>query len=126
MRIRLYVLGNFVSNKTSYGERETYGEHERIKKLYGKPLLERLIQSEIDNKRGQLIITSKSVCPLKRYPVLKASLASVESAMQDQIQRLVRIHPDKDVKLMHLAFRPREHRSFWSPKVPEVKFVGVV
>ena len=59
LRIRLYVLRNFDDEATSYGDKEDYGEHERIKKLYGKPHLEKLIELEVQNRRGRLLITSK-------------------------------------------------------------------
>ncbi|KAL6716962.1 hypothetical protein ACLMJK_004875 [Lecanora helva] len=59
LRIRLYVLRNFEDKTTSYGDKEDYGEHERIKKLYGKPHLEKLIEREVENRRGRLMITSK-------------------------------------------------------------------
>jgi len=46
--------------------------------------------------------------------------------MQDQIQALVTRHLSRDVRLVHLAFRPREHQGFWTPKRLEVRHQGLV
>ncbi|KAL2048945.1 hypothetical protein ABVK25_010798 [Lepraria finkii] len=109
LRIGLYVLRNFDDSNISYGHKEQYGDHDRVRKLYGKPYLEKIIGSEVEGKRGQLLITTSTECH-----------------MQDQVQKLVARYLDKDVKLLHLAFQPEESQSFWAPKLPEVKYEGVV
>lgn len=52
--------------------------------------------------------------------------ASAQYDMEDQIQTSIQKYLEKDVELMSLAFQPRDHRSFWSQRPPEVKFQGVV
>ena len=61
LKIGLYVLRNFEDQSTSYGDVEDYGDHRRIRKLYGKPDIDKLIKSEVADKRGQLLITSESI-----------------------------------------------------------------
>ena len=46
--------------------------------------------------------------------------------MQDQVQKLASAYLEQDIRLIHLAFRPRRYRGFWAPKLPEVKYEGVV
>jgi len=58
LRIRLYVPRNF-DNKETPGDRKSYGEHGSIRKFYGKPLLNEVIKTEIEEKHGRLLITSK-------------------------------------------------------------------
>ena len=60
MRISLYVLRNFDDENTSYGSQEQYGAHDRVKKLYGRPHLEKIVSSEVRSKRGRMVITSTS------------------------------------------------------------------
>ncbi|KAK3167635.1 hypothetical protein OEA41_010762 [Lepraria neglecta] len=64
LRITLYVLRNFNDEQISYGRKEQYGDHERIKKLYRRPYLEKIVKSEIDAKRGRLVITSECISNL--------------------------------------------------------------
>ncbi|KAL6714261.1 hypothetical protein ACLMJK_007684 [Lecanora helva] len=109
LKIGLYVLRNFDNQNTSYGDMEDYGEHNRVRKLYGRPDVDRLIKSEVAKKRGQLLI-----------------MTSTGSDMQEQIQRSTQKYLDREVKLTHLAFQPRSYRSFWSPRLPEVNYKGVV
>ena len=45
--------------------------------------------------------------------------------MQDRVQEIAQNYVDKEVRLMHLAFAPREYQGFWSPKQPDVGFEGV-
>ena len=59
LRIELYVMRNFDSESRSYGDRESYGEHHRVRKLYGKPDLQKIIDQEIERKRGRMLVTSK-------------------------------------------------------------------
>jgi len=59
LRIRLYVLRHFDDKTTAYGDKEDYGQHERIRKLYGRPDLEKLIRSEVERRRGRLLISSR-------------------------------------------------------------------
>ncbi len=58
LRITLYVLHGFESAETSYGASQEYGQHSSIRKYYGKPHLEKLIEREIVDRRGQLLVTS--------------------------------------------------------------------
>ena len=87
--------------------------------------MEKLIETEIQNRRGRLLITSTLSIVQRETPVLTTP-ASTEPDMQDKVQKLTRAHLDRDVRLMHRAFRPREHESFWSPKAVDVKYQGVV
>lgn len=59
LRIRLYVVRGFENVDTSYGTQLDYGTHESIRKYYGRPHLEKIIEMEIANKRGRLIVTSQ-------------------------------------------------------------------
>lgn len=61
LRITLYVLHGFESAETSYGASQEYGQHSSIRKYYGKPHLEKLIEREIVDRRGQLLVTSTYV-----------------------------------------------------------------
>ena len=54
----MYVLRNF-DNGNIVGDKADYGKHERIKKLYEKqPDLGKLIEGDVANRRGRLLITS--------------------------------------------------------------------
>jgi len=65
LRITLYVLHGFESAETSYGASQEYGQHSSIRKYYGKPHLEKLIEREIVDRRGQLLVTSTYVFILR-------------------------------------------------------------
>lgn len=54
------------------------------------------------------------------------SIASVERSMEERIQALFEQHLDRDVRLTHLDFRPREYHGLWAPKLAEVAHQGVV
>jgi hypothetical protein len=55
----LYVLRNF-ETAAEYGDKTKYGSHERVRKFYGEPDLERLMEKEINNRRGKMLITGLS------------------------------------------------------------------
>lgn len=59
LRIELYVLRQFINLKSSYGDKEQYGKHLRIQKLYDKPHVEEIVKREVLLYYGKLIITSK-------------------------------------------------------------------
>jgi len=58
LRIRLYVPRNF-DNKETPGDRKSYGKYSSIRKFYRKPLLNKVIKTEIEEKYGRLLITNK-------------------------------------------------------------------
>ncbi|KAI4275098.1 MAG: hypothetical protein LQ337_003470 [Flavoplaca oasis] len=109
LRIRLYVLRQFDNQGASYGDQEQYGSHERIRKLYGKPDIQKLIETEINNKRGRLMITT-----------------ATNGKLRDKIRNAVCEYMVEDVKLVHLDFQPREKRWWFSARPTEVKYQGVV
>ncbi|KAL8742601.1 MAG: hypothetical protein Q9190_004941 [Brigantiaea leucoxantha] len=108
LRIRLYVLRQFESSDVSYGHTVPYGEHDRINKLYGKPDLQKIIQTEINEKRGRLLIST-----------------ATDAKMQDSIRQIVQRYLTRDVQLLNLAFEPHERRWWFSAKLTEVKYQGV-
>lgn len=59
LRIELYVFRQFINPESSYGDKEQYGKHLRIQKLYGKPHVEEIVKREVLPYYGKLIITSK-------------------------------------------------------------------
>ena len=124
LRIGLYVLRNFDDQNTTYGDKADYGQHHRIKKLYGKPDIDEIIRSETTNKRGQLLITSEYEDLSPQTNLTKT--ASVDGKMQDQVQNSAHRCLDRNIELMHLAFQPREPRPLWSSRLPEIQFQGVV
>ena len=104
-------MHDFESAKTHYDASQEYDRHSSIRKYYGKSHLEKLIEREVMNKRDQLIITSTYVS-IESASVSHRSTASIESDMQDDIQALIILHLERDVKLRHLTFRSREHQGF--------------
>ena len=59
LRVHMYVLLNFLDKEGSYGDKKQYGNHDSIRKLYGKPQLDAIIRTEVGDKRGSLLISSK-------------------------------------------------------------------
>ena len=59
LEIQLYVLRGFDDEGKSYGDKIKYGSHQSIRKLYGRPQVDSIIQTEIDERRGSLLITSQ-------------------------------------------------------------------
>ena len=53
------MLQSFEDKTKSYGDKENYGTHGSIRKLYGKPQLDRTIGTAVRDKRGRLLITSE-------------------------------------------------------------------
>ncbi|KAL8778199.1 MAG: hypothetical protein Q9194_002135 [Teloschistes cf. exilis] len=102
-------MRQFESQGVSYGDQEQYGSHQRIRKLYGRPDVEKLIESEIMEKRGQLLITT-----------------ATNAMLQEKIQETVCRYLVEDVELVHLAFQPHEKRWWFSARPAEVGFQGVV
>ncbi|KAI4166553.1 MAG: hypothetical protein LQ343_007955 [Gyalolechia ehrenbergii] len=120
LRIRLYVLRQFEDRAVSYGHKEEYGDHDRIRKFYGKPDLQRLIQMQINEKRGQLLISTIYL------DIAKLALAATDAKMQDQIRGIVQRHLVKGVRIVHLAFEPYERRWWYTARLNEVRHQGVV
>ena len=118
-------MRGFENTDTSYGTQLDYGTHESIRKYYGRPHLEKILEMEIANKRGRLVVTSQSF-PSVSLILLIWFAASVERLMEERIQALVEEHLDRNVRLMHLDFRPREYQGLWAPKSVEVEHQGVV
>lgn len=119
------MLREFVNPDSSYGDKTHYGEHLRVRKLYGKPFIEELIKKKVEEEHGQLLITSKFYQKIA-FSLLIFVTASVESDLQDRIQSSVKKNFNKDVRLIHLNFQPRENYTFWSPKLADVNYQGVV
>ena len=107
LRIQLYVLRQFEDNK-NYGDSTTIGQHDRIKKFYGRPQLDTILEGVIREKRGQLLITT-----------------CVDYAIQDKIESFVKDYSGNDITVQHSAFQPQEPWSLWSPKLSEIKHEGV-
>ena len=119
------MLRNFDSTDKAYGDKESYGVHDSIRKLYGRPHLEEIVACEVANRKGRLLVTSK----WPRFRSITVSIdrreAATDGDTQDRVQRLVRKDLDEEVELIHLDFRPRERRRLWSRRLPEVKYEGV-
>ena len=114
---------NFDDGK-NYGDKERYGEHDSIRKFYGRPKLEDIIKTEIAEKRGRLLITSKREMP-RFTSSSDQGKASADGDMQDKVHEAATKFLEKDVRLSHLEFQPRERITFWSPQLPDVKHEGV-
>lgn len=80
LRIYIYVLRNFLDKEGSYGDKKQYGNHDSIRKLYGKPQLDTIIHTEINNKRGSLLISSKFSCSSIELRLIWSSLGRPSNA----------------------------------------------
>ena len=92
-------MREFDNNSTSYDDKERYGEYGSLNKLYGKPRLEDIIELEWKEKRGRLLIISEA----------EFRIAATGSDLQDQVQEIAQRYVDREVRLLHLAFAPREY-----------------
>ena len=52
--------------------------------------------------------------------------AATDAKMQDRIRQIVQRYLTRDVRLLNLAFEPHERRWWFSAKLTEVKYQGVV
>ncbi|KKY22692.1 putative ferric-chelate reductase [Phaeomoniella chlamydospora] len=85
--IRLFILGNFLSNQTHLGDNARPGE--RIDMTYKPMDAEDLIESEMECRKGRTVV---SLC--------------TNDERSNEIREIVRCLLDKDIHLKELEFRP--------------------
>ncbi|KAI9676512.1 MAG: hypothetical protein M1817_000670 [Caeruleum heppii] len=59
LEISLYVVGEFNKAQSKYGDRESYGQHNRIKKFFGLPDIRSLLNKEMKQQKGKLLISGQ-------------------------------------------------------------------
>lgn len=57
--IRLFVLGDYFAPSRKRGDVCTIGEHSRIKVTYGRFDVQPRIESELEEKRGRIMVAGK-------------------------------------------------------------------
>ncbi|MCJ1445797.1 MAG: hypothetical protein MMC23_006302 [Stictis urceolatum] len=57
LRVRLYVSRDFKEESSKYGITKEYGEHDRLRKLYGEVDLDALFDREVHHRLGKMLIS---------------------------------------------------------------------
>ncbi|KAI9799073.1 MAG: hypothetical protein M1833_004267 [Piccolia ochrophora] len=64
--VSLYVLDKFNHSDSKYGDREVYGQHNRIKKFFGLPDIHKLLTDEMENRKGKTLVSGMRTLTKKR------------------------------------------------------------
>ena len=58
--IRLYILDAFKDKSANVGNTKEYGDHSRIKKLYARVDLAALLEQELQQVKGKILLSGNS------------------------------------------------------------------
>ena len=60
LNIRLYILDDFRDQSANVGDTKGYGEHGSIKKLYARVDLATLLEQELQQVKGKILLSGNS------------------------------------------------------------------
>ena len=124
LRVRLYVSRDFKEESSKYGITKEYGEHDRLRKLYGEVDLDALFDREVHHRLGKMLISGTYHASITS-PRLRLPVAATE-AFRDRVWDLVRRNPSRGLTVVDSAFEPKERRGFWFSRRSNVRYQGVV
>ncbi len=107
LNVQLHILGNFISKATKYGDTSRYGVHSRIKLTYEALDSESLIKSEIQGRKGRMVISGMPKLESKATIATKNTfLVCANGNVAGRIRRVVGSLLDDRIRLEELDFRP--------------------
>ncbi|MCJ1334565.1 hypothetical protein MMC10_011277 [Thelotrema lepadinum] len=94
--IRLYILDAFKDKSANVGNTKEYGDHSRIKKLYARVDLAALLEQELQQVKGKILLS-----------------VAADEEIRDEIHEIVAKKASKQIQLVFSSYQPKRKASFW-------------
>ena len=125
LRIRLYIRGNSTDSRANFGHSKDYGDHGRIRTLYNNIDLSLLIENELEQPHGRVLVSGKIVRS-DLYAFAENLLVAAEEEFRDEVRHVVALKASERVRLHFSSFQPTNRSTFWPVHDSQTRSRGVL